>query len=633
MLGSLCEIINSDQTGFLPGRRIAANIRKLMDLISESKENEEDNIIISCDYMKCFDRIEIASVIKAMELYGFSEYLIKWVRVMYTEFQIKIQNAGHFSSPIFTSRGVHQGGPASNALFLTTAKLVAEMIRQDIHINSPWIKSVKQLLNQFTNDMDVSIKHDQTSYTRVLTHLEKFRESTGFTLSYEKTTVLRIGSLRKSNAKLYSQKELHWTNDSINVLGIEIGNEEENILLAKNYDPVLKKASEITSSWSNRSLNLVGKINVINTLIASLFVYKMMVLPRIPDYMVESLKSMINKFLWNGHRPKIPLHVLQLDRSEGGLQLVDITRKDTALKTTWVKIIWEGQYPHQIPHEILHKELREKIWMCNLCAKDVEKVCPTKNCFWKDILKAWCEYHYQDLNVSNQVIWLNSHIRVNDTPIYWKTPAQKKLLYVSDIVNDRGYISHEEAASKYSLTVMMLNSLKTAIPKDIVQWCMENEETSFTDHKFAQMIHLEKPSSMVYKQLSPHSAYVSQKEEQWNVELLEEVNLRHHLAKIKKITHVPKFQSFQYRFLLWAIITNIQLCRWKVVDSLLCMFYQDANESYEHLFWSCPKIKNVWQTVGELVEKFAGKPTVISYREVVLCEKQEQFSEYVLCSG
>ena len=132
------------------------------------------------------------------------------------------------------------------------AELVAEMIRQDSSIQCPYIKTMKQLLNQFADDMDLSTKYDQASLTAVLDHLERFRSSTGFTLSYDKTTVMRIGSLKDSDAELYSQKKLNWTNDSITVLGVEVVNGTVEALLERNYAPIVLKVKNILSSWDEQ---------------------------------------------------------------------------------------------------------------------------------------------------------------------------------------------------------------------------------------------------------------------------------------------------------------------------------------------------------------------------------------------
>ena len=456
MVPSLCEIINEDQTGFLPGRRITANIRKILDLSSE--EDNAENIVISSDFIKCFDRIEIESVLAAMQHFHFAPVLVKWVKIMYKEFSLKVQNSGWFSSQIRVPRGVHQGGPASNALFLTVAELIATMIRNDNVIESAWIKHFKQLLNQFADDMDVSIKFHQESLNNVLNHFERFCASTGFTLSYDKTTILRIGSLRKSDAKLYTPNQIQWTNDAINVLGVEIVNGDCETLLARNYEQVIQKAKTVLSSWAHRQLSLIGRINVINTLVASLFVYKMAVLPQIPHQYIVHLEEMFNKFMWNGHRPKIPITTLQMLKEDGGLQLVDLKRKDDSMKVAWIKMIWEGMYPAEIPHTILHPGIKENLWICNLHESDVDLVCKTTNVFWKDVLRAWCRLHYSKCQCKDQVVWLNSEIRVQGAPIWWQTPTKRGLMYISDVADSDGYIDHQQISAKYGLTHVAISN-------------------------------------------------------------------------------------------------------------------------------------------------------------------------------
>ena len=71
MTPALCEIIHLDQKGFLPGRRISANIRKIMDTVILADEEELNGLILSCDYMKCFDRVEFTSFKSAMRYFRF----------------------------------------------------------------------------------------------------------------------------------------------------------------------------------------------------------------------------------------------------------------------------------------------------------------------------------------------------------------------------------------------------------------------------------------------------------------------------------------------------------------------------------------------------------------------------------
>ena len=423
MLPALAHIINADQTGFLPGRRISANIRKILDLIDSSERAGEDNVVISCDYMNCFDRIEIAAVEKAMKYFKFSALLRKWLTILYTNFRIKIQNCGNFSNTVKVTRGVHQGGPASNAYFLVIAELLAVEIRGDKNIKCAFVNEIKQLLNQYADDMDVSTRCEATSIRAVIGHIERFGQSTGFKLNYDKTTVYRVGSMKHTSAKKYTEG-LNCTMEGLNILGVDVTSKPE--LLQINYDKVEKKVDDVLGNWANRRLSLIGKVQVINTLIASLFVYKMTVLPRIEAVRIQSINSKLTSFLWAGHCPKIATSTLQHTKDTGGLGLVDLGVKDDALKVSWIKMIFDGAYPHEVPHNRLHRELQEKIWMCNLHHKDVHRVIldVDQSTFWVDVLTAWCKYHYKKWR-ETPVLWLNSDIRVANAPIWWRIPASK----------------------------------------------------------------------------------------------------------------------------------------------------------------------------------------------------------------
>ena len=197
MVPALNQVIHPDQTGFLPNRRIAVNIRRILDIVNAGEEcpEETDGVVISCDFLKCFDRIEFDAVSHALRFFGFSDYIHTWIHILYKDFMLKVQNGGFFSSDIKVSRSVHQGGPASNAIFLCVAELIAVCLRTDNEIRGIYVKNIIKTLSQYADDMDISIKNCQKSMDKVLYHLEQFRKNTGFELSYEKTSLYRVGSM------------------------------------------------------------------------------------------------------------------------------------------------------------------------------------------------------------------------------------------------------------------------------------------------------------------------------------------------------------------------------------------------------------------------------------------------------
>ena len=294
----LPDIINNDQSGFMKNRRIAANVRKVFDIMQHCKLKNADACLINLDYIKCFDRIAFECIEGSFGYFGFPPYLQKWIKLLYQDFFLKVQNNGKFTDCIAVQRGIHQGGCLSVQIFLVCAEIIARELRSDQDIVKIVIEELEYLLNQYADDMNIASLYDQENIQRIFAQLERFRTCTGFTLSYEKTSIYRMGSLYKSNAKLITQSDVSWTNDPITILGIKVGHDEK--ITNINYSPVIDKVKEITSSWNNRSLSLYGKVMVINTLIASLFIYKMTVLEAIPTSIVNKFNDIINDFLWSG---------------------------------------------------------------------------------------------------------------------------------------------------------------------------------------------------------------------------------------------------------------------------------------------------------------------------------------------
>ena len=89
----------------------------------------------------------------------------------------------------------------------------------------------------------------------------------------------------------------------------------------------MKRTKKVLNSWQNRGLSLLGKVQVVNTLVASIFVYKMMVLPLISTKICKNIDNLIRNFLWSGKKSKIAYNILQNPKSQGGLNLVNLQKK------------------------------------------------------------------------------------------------------------------------------------------------------------------------------------------------------------------------------------------------------------------------------------------------------------------
>ena len=625
MLPALEHIIHTDQRGFMKDRRISVNIRKMLDIIHQVEKEDLEAVILSLDFVKCFDKCSFSILYGSLDFFGFGEIVKEWTRVLYKDYEVNIQNNGHFSRPIEIKKGVHQGGCCSSVYFLVIAEILAMALRANDRIQGITIKDIKNILNQFADDMDVFSMCTESSIRAIYSELEDFRLQSGFTVSYEKTTLYRIGSLRHSNAQLYGLDQFIWSNKDISVLGVTIAHED---IMEKNYMTIVEKSKKVLNSWQNRDLSLVGKVQVINTLISSLFVYKMMVLPEIPKNVVKNMNNIIREYLWNGKKSKIAYNILQLTKNEGGLNLVSLVNKDKALKATWPYILSTEQDYSELVYALMHCSLLgTNIWRCTLHPEHIKYI-RIENPFWKDVLVAWCSYnYYQECRIENQYIWYNSHILIGGKPIMWGHVVKKGLMYVHQLYVNQQFKSLELLQTEFGLTILSVNSLKAAIPQEWKRFFEQTPPSAYIPippHNYDIHLYDCSFSRKVYKFLLDDVVIMHHKYLKWRQELGSEfceaiVDFREEHINIYKVTNIAKYRSFQYRILQRALVTNIQLEKWNIVSNNSCFYCKNEPETVIHLLWFCPIVQEIWTKVLQFLSQEYSVPTDgIGAREIIL---------------
>ena len=129
---------------------------------------------------------------------------------------------------------------------------------------------------------------------------------------------------------------LKWSKGAI-YLGVYISNNVEEAV-NKNFKDKIQKIGDILKLWSLRKLTLIGKIQIINTLIISQLLYIGTVMS-MPKSYIEEYKQIIKDFIWNKKPPKIKYTTLVITVQEGGLNLNDLECKIKAIKIKLVKNI------------------------------------------------------------------------------------------------------------------------------------------------------------------------------------------------------------------------------------------------------------------------------------------------------
>ena len=505
--------------------------------------------------------------------------------------------------------------------FLIIAEVLAIQLRNnDCNIQGIEVNEIMKLFGQYADDADLYLLGNAESITNMFKILDNFCRCTGFKINCNKTTLYQFGSIIKSNAEMYTNEKVQWAKESINILRVDIIKDQSQICQL-NYRELIVKSKAICNSWQNRNISLIGKVLIINTLIASLFVYKMSVLPIIPVNVCKQMDQMICEFIWNGKKPKIPMEILQKNKDDGGLGLVNFRLKDQSLKANWVKVLFTDAYLKELAFQKLCPYIREQIFDCNIKSSDTHIFGQS---FWTDVLKSWSYINFKSMDgistveeICDQLIWYNTHIRIANQIVFMKEAWASGLIYVGQLFDvSKGTLkSVNTICQQFNLSCMQANAIIVSLPQKwkrlVLAKFIDGAVLDTTPNNATRLRVLVQSNKHLcqyyYKKVNENVRSLFDRYNKWGT-MLESMDIDmddfcQAFKNIYKVTNVIKYCSFQYRLLHKAIILNDRLYHWKVVKSNSCSFCSQQKEDISHFFWSCSVTQSFWKFAKKLVEK------------------------------
>ena len=125
----LPKIISQQQTCSIPTRTIFNNLFLIRDKITLTKEKNTKLSILKLGQEKALDKIDLNFLYKAMNNMGFSNKLIKLIRILYRNNTSFVINNGFLSSPIHLQRGLRQECPLSFPLYVIQEVTTTNIIK------------------------------------------------------------------------------------------------------------------------------------------------------------------------------------------------------------------------------------------------------------------------------------------------------------------------------------------------------------------------------------------------------------------------------------------------------------------------------------------------------------------------
>ena len=294
----LPTIVHIDQTGLIKGRYIGENIRLINDVMEHAKIENKEGILTSLDFKKTFDSLEWPLIHKTLEMFNFGDSLMRWVTLFYSNIESAVINNGYATKWFKPSKGVRQGCALSPYLFILSAEILSNKIRQKTDTTGISIFGKVVKISQFADDTNLFCAN-MASVENALKKVQQFSSISGLSLNVTKTKSIWLG---KWEANKTTRLNLKWVRCSTKVLGVyvsydEKGNNEYNFTLK------VRKLQTKLDMWRARDLTLFGGVLIIKPLGLSELIYSISNL-NVPYVVATMAKKKLFKFLWKIRKMK-----------------------------------------------------------------------------------------------------------------------------------------------------------------------------------------------------------------------------------------------------------------------------------------------------------------------------------------
>ena len=195
MQQTLNNIIGENQTAAIKNRTILHTLSTIRDIIDISNKLNKNLSVISLDFLKAFDRLDLNFIFLALRQFGYGQKFIQMIKVCYNDIQSKIKVNGLLSAPFTIMRSVRQGCPLSVLLYIIVAEVLAIFIIADTIVKRVQIGTHEIKIINFADDTTIFLR-DIECLTRIQAILNLYEKASSSKINLSKSQALWAGTYK-----------------------------------------------------------------------------------------------------------------------------------------------------------------------------------------------------------------------------------------------------------------------------------------------------------------------------------------------------------------------------------------------------------------------------------------------------
>lgn len=171
-------LIHQDQTGFIAGRQLSSNLRRLFNILY-SQSSHLPEVLLSLDAHKAFDRIEYEYLFTALKNFGFGPGFCTWISILYSHPTACIRTNKVISNFFPLYRGTRQGCPLSPLLFNIAIEPLAIALRKESDLLGINRSGKTQKVSLYADDLIIYISNPDSSIPKTIDLINSFGAVSG----------------------------------------------------------------------------------------------------------------------------------------------------------------------------------------------------------------------------------------------------------------------------------------------------------------------------------------------------------------------------------------------------------------------------------------------------------------------
>lgn len=273
----LIEVIDFNQSTFLPMRLILDNILLTHETMSWAEHTKQPLIFLKLDFSKAFDMVDSTFLLRAVATLGIPLGFINMTKMLFLVAGATIKVNGSQSPSFAIERGVRQGYPLAPYLFLIVAEALNAMVKAGM--SAGVIKGIsllsgtrQQVIAQYADDTFFTLFGAKGSVRATIDLLGCFCRGSGLVLNWNKSC--GYWSLRGGGGRT------PWTN-LLNVIWVD-GDEVSKLLgtpfgmrlSTLSVDKFLQdRSSKMLQYWCTATINSTRRGVIVNIVLLASVMY------------------------------------------------------------------------------------------------------------------------------------------------------------------------------------------------------------------------------------------------------------------------------------------------------------------------------------------------------------------------